>query len=60
MLCMSDRARKSRIKDIENLINCIGHKTREQLSYTEYRSLVHYLNVAKQAYIAELKEKDKD
>lgn len=60
MLCMTDRARKSRIKDIENLIDCIGHKTEEQLYYLEYRKLVEYLNVAKEAYIAELIEKEKD
>lgn len=60
MLCLTDTARKSRIKDIENLIDCIGHKTGEQLSYLEYRKLVDYLNVAKKAYIAELIEKEKD
>lgn len=57
MLCCTDRARQSNIENIEKLIEALGHKTGEQLGYLEYRALVNYLNVAKEAYKAEMKEK---
>lgn len=56
MLCCTNRARVSNIGEIKKLIDHLGHKTEEQLGYFEYRAIVNYLNVAKEAYEAELTE----
>lgn len=55
MLCCTNRARRSNIEQIDRLIDALGHKTGKQLGYLEYRALIKYLNIAKEAYEAEMK-----
>lgn len=57
MLCCTNRARQSNIENIEKLIEALGHKTGEQLNYLEYRAIVNYLNVAKEAYEKEMTQR---
>ena len=57
MLCFTDKARQSNIKKIGELIDMLGHMTGNELNYLDYRAIVNYLNVARDAYIEEMENK---
>lgn len=58
MLAYTQEARQSNINRIDQLIETVGHLRTSELGYLDYRALVDYLNVAKDAYIAEMKEQE--
>lgn len=56
MLCYTNEARESNIKRIGELIDTLGGMKSSELNYLDYRALVDYLNVARDAYKEEMEE----